>query len=176
MRISLLSRKFHRWGAVLTALPLCLILATGILLQFKKEAHWIQPSTRKGSGTRPELSFDRILDIVRATPEAGLRDWADIDRLDVRPGKGMVKVRGMNQWEVQIDTRTGSVLQVAYRRSDLIESLHDGTFFHRSVKLWVFFPVALVLAGLWITGVYLWLLPHLNRKRKRGIREQRDSP
>jgi len=169
MRASLLNRKLHRWGAVLTALPLCLILATGILLQFKKEVSWIQPSTWKGTGTLPALSFQRILDIVRTTPEAGLREWADIDRLDVRPGKGLLKVRGKNRWEVQIDARNGSVLQVAYRRSDLIESLHDGTFFHSGVKLWVFFPVALVLAGLWITGLILWILPHLHRQRKRGL-------
>ena len=40
----------------------------------------------------------------------------DIDRLDVRPGKGMLKVRCKNSWEVQIDANSGKVLQVAYRR------------------------------------------------------------
>jgi hypothetical protein len=38
-----------------------------------------------------------------AVPGAGIREWQDIDRLDVRPGKGVVKVRTENHWELQID-------------------------------------------------------------------------
>ena len=93
--------------------------------------------------------------------------WDDIDRLDVRPGKGMLKVRCNSGIEVQIDTETGDVLQVARRRSDLIESIHDGSWFHDAAKLWLFLPAAAVLFALWISGVYLWLLPHLVRRRKR---------
>jgi uncharacterized iron-regulated membrane protein len=59
------------------------------------------------------------------------------------------------------------VLQTMVRRSDLIESLHDGSWFHDRAKLWIFFPVALALLGLWATGVYLWLLPALTRRRRR---------
>ncbi len=59
------------------------------------------------------------------------------------------------------------MLQVAYRRSDLIESIHDGSFFHDRAKLWVFLPAGLILIGLWVTGVYLWLLPHLVKRRRK---------
>ena len=60
------------------------------------------------------------------------------------------------------------MLQASYRRSDLIESIHDGSFFADAAKLWVFLPAALILLGLWISGVYLWLLPHLVRRRRRA--------
>jgi hypothetical protein len=113
------------------------------------------------------LEFDQILTIARTVSEAGISSWDDVDRLDVRPGKGMLKLRAENSWEIQIDANSGAILQVAYRRSDLIESIHDGSFFGDHVKLWVFLPSALVLIGLWITGLVLFLHPRLVRKRKR---------
>jgi hypothetical protein len=108
--------------------------------------------------------------VAQSVPEANVRGWNSIDLLDVRPGKGIVKVRCKNRWEIQIDSDAGTVLQVAYRRSDLIESIHDGSFFHGSFKLWVFLPSAILLAVLSGTGLYLFLLPYLAKlKRKRQV-------
>lgn len=168
MKASVLNRKLHRWGSALIAVPLLIIILTGILLQLKKQVTWVQPATMRGSGSVPEISFDRVLEVARGVEEAGITSWDDVDRLDVRPAKGMLKVRSKNRYEIQIDTSTGDVLQVAYRRSDLIESIHDGSFFHDLAKLWIFLPTAVILLGLWGTGVYLFLLPHLARRRKRS--------
>jgi hypothetical protein len=100
--------------------------------------------------------------------EAKIQSWNDVDRLDVRVEKGVVKVRGKNRWEVQVDTHTGEVLHVAYRRSDLIESIHDGSWFHEKVKLWIFLPSGIILLTLWITGLYMVILPYTVKwKRKR---------
>lgn len=170
MKASLLNRKLHRWGAILTALPLLVVIGSGIFLQLKKESSWVQPPTARSGAPALTLSFDEILAAVRDDPKAReteITSWADVDRLDVRIDRGVVKVRGKNRWEVQVDTGSGAVLQVAYRRSDLIESIHDGSWFHDSVKLWIFLPTAVILLGLWVTGIYLWLLPHL-AKRKRA--------
>jgi uncharacterized iron-regulated membrane protein len=172
MKAIVLNRKLHRWAAIITALPVLIVLLSGIILQMKKELDWVQPPMRKGVGNEPILSFDRILDIARKVPETGIEEWKDIDRLDVRPNKGMVKVRAKNRWEIQIDTSTGEVLQVAVRRSDLIESIHDGSFFQESFKIWVFLPSAIILAGIWGTGIYLFIYPFLvkrNRKRKDSL-------
>ncbi len=144
-----------------------IVIGSGLFLLLKKDVDWIQPSTLQGSGDAPSLPFERILNAARGEPQAGIQTWEDIDRLDIRPGKGVIKVRGKNRWEVQLDAQTGAVLNVAFRRSDLIESIHDGTFFHDRVKLWVFLPAALILLGLWGTGLYLWLLPYLVRARRR---------
>ena len=133
----------------------------------KKDIDWIQPSTQRGSTKELKLDFDQILEIAKTVPEAKIEGWADVDRLDVRPSKGMVKLRAENRWEVQIDTVSGDILQVAYRRSDLIESLHDGSFFSDKVKLWIFLPSAVILLLLWLTGIYLFVLPHLNRRRRK---------
>jgi hypothetical protein len=77
---------------------------------------------------------------------------------------------------VQVDLQTGEVLQVAYRRSDLIESLHDGSWFHDRAKLWVFLPVAVVVLGLWGTGIYLFFLPYAVRRSRRATHNRADPP
>ncbi|UCD34717.1 MAG: hypothetical protein JSU90_10560, partial [Nitrospiraceae bacterium] len=149
------------------------VLVTGVLLLLKKEFDWIQPPTVKGEQKGIGIGFDQILAVARSVPKAEIETWSDVDRLDVRPGKGMLKVRSENSWEIQIDTNTGAVLQVAYRRSDLIESIHDGSFFADIVKLGVFLPSALVLIGLWITGMVLFFQPSLSRAKKRQARAMR---
>lgn len=161
------TRRLHRIGAIVSLLPAFVIIASGIVLQLKKEVAWIQPPTERGSTQELQISFDRVLEVARGVPEAEIESWADVDRLDVRPGKGMLKVRAKNHWEVQVDATTGDVLQVAYRRSDLIESIHDGSFFHGAAKLWVWLPTGILLFVLWLSGLYLWLLPHRVRRRRK---------
>lgn len=160
-------RKLHRWGAILVAVPFLVVLLTGILLQVKKDFTWVQPLTQKRPGKEPKVPFDDILKAVQGVPEAEVKSWSDIDRLDVRPKDGVVKVTCKNRYEVQIDFTTGDVVQVEYRRSDLIESIHDGSFFSDAAKLYVFLPVAVVVLGLWFTGMYLWVLPHWVRFRRK---------
>lgn len=164
------TRKLHRWGALLTAIPLLLVIGSGLLLQVKKQVAWVQPPTIKGARQNelPEQSWDDILNAAAAVPEAEVSDWGDIDRLDVRPGKGIVKVQCVNRWELQIDLQTGEVLSSVYRRSDLIESLHDGSFFSDGAKLWVFLPNGLVLLGLWLTGAWLWYIPFRSRRKRKS--------
>ena len=162
------SRKAHRWCAVIFALPMLCVILSGLLLQVKKQSDWIQPPTKKGvSGNEtPTRSWDALLQTVRHVPEAEVNDWSDIDRMDVRPSRGIVKVRCANRWEVQIDLRTGEILSSTLRRSDLIESLHDGSFFSHAAQQWIFLPNGIVLLVLWLTGLWLWYLPLSSRSRR----------
>jgi uncharacterized iron-regulated membrane protein len=162
-----LNRKIHYWGAIICALPILIVLISGILLLLKKDFEWIQPSTVATESRESNLNFNDILAIAQTVEKVGITSWHDIDRLDVRQRKGVIKVRTKNQWEIQLDYATGDVLKVANRRSDFIESLHDGTFFHDTAKLGIFLPAALVLLVLWITGIYLFLLPYLAKKKVR---------
>jgi len=154
--------------------PLALVIGTGVLLMLKKDIGWIQPPTAKGVVTEdvPSQSFSDLFAAAQAVPQLELETWDDLDRVDVKPGKGTVKFIAANRWEAQIDTETGEVLQVAYRRSDLIESLHDGSFFSPAVKRYVFLPSGIVLAVLWGTGIYLFALPHWKNWQKRRRRKQ----
>lgn len=173
MKLAKFNRIFHRWASVFIALPLLLVIGTGLVLMFKKDVAWIQPPTKRGTTQELGITFDQVLASVKEVPEAEVEGWEDIDRLDVRPTKGMLKVRAVNRWEIQLDGATGEVLQVAYRRSDLIESLHDGSFFHDKVKLFIFLPSGVILFLLWITGIYLFAQPYLvRRKRGKGAKKQ----
>ena len=159
------SRKLHRWGAVGFAVPLILVIITGLMLQVKKQWTWVQPPTQKGKFDS-EVSLEQILEVARQDPQAGIETWDDIDRLDVRPSKGIVKVQSETSFELQIDLKSKKILQSQYRRSDWIESLHDGSFFGDWAKLTVFLINGVVLLALWITGAYLWYLPFLAKSRK----------
>ena len=163
-----LNRKIHYWAAIVCALPVLLVILTGILLLLKKESRWIQPPTAKGQSGVPSVEFAQILAAATAVGQAEIKTWDDISRVDVRPDKGLVKVHAINHWEIQLDHRSGEILQVAYRRSDIIESLHDGSFFHERVKLWIFLPSALVLLVLWLTGIYLFVKPFLIRRQRKN--------
>lgn len=167
MKLQVLSRRVHYWLAIAVALPALVIFGTGVLLQVKKQVAWVQPPERRGTGSVPAVSFDRILEACRGVPEAGIRTWDDVDRVDVRPGKGMLKVTSRTRWEVQVDTGTGRVLQTAYRRSDLIESIHDGSFFAPWTKLGVFLPAGVVLFLMLVSGIYLFWLPIWVKARRR---------
>jgi len=160
------TRKLHRWGALLIFIPTFVVVVSGLLLQVKKQVPWVQPPTQKGLPGDPAINFEKILSAAMAIADSGVSGWSDIERLDVQPGKGIVKVQCKNRWELQLDLQTGNVLSSTFRRSDLIESLHDGTFFSDPVKLLVFLPNGLVLLGLWATGIWLWWLPIRSRLRK----------
>jgi len=165
------TRKVHYWGAFVVFLPVFIIISTGILLQLKKDIDWIQPPTANGEFENdPTISFDDILATAIKVKEPNIQSWDDVDRLDVRLGKGIVKVRSKNRWELQIDSHSGELLQVAYRRSDLIEQLHDGSWFHDKIKLWIFLPTGIILFILWCTGLYMVILPYIIKwKREKKL-------
>jgi uncharacterized iron-regulated membrane protein len=161
------NRKVHYWASIAVAVPILIIILSGLLLQTKKQITWVQPPELRGTGKIPAISLEQLLDICRTVPQAEIESWDDINRLDVRPSRGMLKVWAKNNWEIQIDTGTGAILQTAYRRSDLIESIHDGSFFHDNVKMWIFLPSGVVLLLLWLTGIYLFVIPYLGRRRQK---------
>jgi uncharacterized iron-regulated membrane protein len=168
MKAQKLFRRVHYWGAAIAALPVVVILATGILLQLKKNLTWVQPPEMRGGEGPPQVSFDQLLAAAQSVPQAQVRSWDDLPRVEMRPRKGLVKLVSTNNIEIQVDLTTGAVLAAAPRRSDLIESLHDGSWFHDLAKLWVFLPAAIILLALWLTGMYLVALPFLAKRRQRA--------
>jgi uncharacterized iron-regulated membrane protein len=166
MKLHVMNRKVHYWLTLVVAIPFLLIVITGMMLQWKKQVPWIQPPDQRAAKGAPTLALPAILEICAAVPEAAIKSWDDVDRVDFRPRKNLLKVTARNHWEVQIDAGSGAVLQTAYRRSDWIEQLHDGSFFHDHVKLWVFFPASLAMLILWLTGIWMFVRPFLRLRSK----------
>jgi hypothetical protein len=168
MRLNQLNRKIHYWATAFVAVPILVVIGSGLLLQMKKYAQWIQPAERRGTGTVPAIDLRDLIASVRAVPGVHVNGWDDVNRIDVRPSRGIAKVWLRNGWEVQVDLGTGHVLQTAYRRSDLIESIHDGSFFAGEwSKLGIFFPSAVALLVMWITGVWLFITPFVAKRKRR---------
>jgi hypothetical protein len=169
------NRKVHYWASFAAALPLLVIIASGLMLQMKKQWSFVQPAEQRGTGTVPEITFERLMLSLQSVPAVGVTGWHDVDRLDVRPDRGVAKVTLKSRWEVQVDLGTGRVLQTAYRRSDLIESIHDGSFFGGDwTKLGLFLPAGITLLLLWLSGVWMvWV--QLSGKRRRKVMVKRKA-
>lgn len=167
------SRKAHLWLALAILLPSLIVFGSGILLQIKKQSDWIQPPSRSGEARVPSIAFAQVVDIARSIPQLEVANWKHIKRLDVRPKKGIIKIVASNHWEAQIDASTGEILQVAYRRSDTIEAIHDGSWFADFAKLWVFLPAAIILFLMWCSGCVLLYTTLKSKYRKQSMRMQR---
>ena len=68
MKFSKFNRLIHRWGAIVTLLPVGVIVVTGVVLQLKKDVAWIQPPTRRGVSEELTIGFDRVLEVTRRSP------------------------------------------------------------------------------------------------------------
>jgi hypothetical protein len=165
MRFNVANRRVHYWLAVGLLLPGLLVVGTGLMLQVKKQWTLVQPPEQRGSTGVPTIALEAMLRAAATVPQAGVSSWDDVQRIDVRPSRGIAKVWTATGYEVQVDLRSGTVLQSAYRRSDVIESLHDGSFFGDATKLWLFLPAGLVLLTLYLTGSWMLLQPWIARRR-----------
>lgn len=173
MAFNVVNRRIHYWAAFAAAAPLLVIVVSGLLLQTKKHWSWVQPAEKRGTEGSPRVSLDDLLRAAMSRPELGVRGWDDVSRIDVRPDRGLAKLTLRGSMEVQIDLVTGAVLQTAVRRSDLIESIHDGSFFAGDwTKLGVFLPAGVVLFGLWLTGLWMWWVPFVKKRRLRARRRR----
>jgi hypothetical protein len=153
------------------------MIASGLLLQVKKQWTWVQPEERRGTGSVPQVSLQAILESVAAAPEVSVISWQDVKRVDIRPSRGLAKVSLADGLEIQVDLGTGRVLHTAHRRSDVIEALHDGSFFAGDwTKLGVFLPTGMVLLFLWGSGLWLFVLPRIVRRRQAVARLDQALP
>ena len=159
MKPSLLNRKVHYWISGFIALPLLVIAVTGVILQCKEGVAWVEPFEQEGGAKEPAVPFERVLDICKSVPKAGIASWADVNRYELRPNIGLIKVISNTDWEIQLDAKTGDVLQVAYRRSDWIRQIHEGEYFYDGIKFGVFLPAGIGLILLTLTGLYLFWQP-----------------
>ena len=164
-------RTTHKWFGVTFAAAFLSIAVTGLLLLEKKNFFWIQPETKQGvQGVADDfITNQKLFEMVFSQDHEDFQTLNDIDRVDFRPGKRILKVRSKkNNAEMQVDATTGNILSIAKRRSDLIEALHDGSFFGDFVHTFMMPMMAAVTVYLTLTGLYMWLAPIIKRRTKRA--------
>jgi len=176
MTANKLFRDIHHWGSLALMVPLGIMIVAGLFLMLKKDIGWIQPPTQRSAieiAGPPDTTLFQLYEAAAAIPELEITAWEQFDRIDIRSDRGIAKFIAPNRWEAQIDLVTLEVLSLEYRRSDLFEQIHDGSFFADWVKLYVFLPTGLLLLVLWLTGIWLFFLPHVKRWQRRKKRAQK---
>ncbi len=168
-------RKLHKWIAVPLLCFFLLMGITGLLLGWKKSAGLLPP-TKTGSSLASEewLSIAHIEQIAQNYAQQTLKQSATIDRIDIRPGKAMAKIVFADHFtELQIDCKTGQVVAVSTRYSDIIEKIHDGSIVdvlastaNEQIKITYTSIMAIGLILLCISGFWLWYNPKRIKKRK----------
>ena len=167
--ISRFSFHAHLWLGVISTIALLVIAITGILLNHKRPLG-LMPDV-PNEPTVPfisSLSLAQLADIALAEVAGAGNEPANpviaIDRMDVRPRDGFVKVRmrDASSTEVTVDIGTGKVLHVGPRGDAFLEKLHSGEIFGGPYVLLSDFA-AVALAVTLISGYWLWLAPKLRR-------------
>lgn len=164
------ARKLHYWIAIISAVPMIIIGVTGILLMLKKDVAWVQPPTQKAAIPTDYRAWQPILDATAEAVATPNLTWKDVDRIDFRPQKGLYKVQLESNWEVQIAAENYQIMSVEFRRSGIIEAIHDGSFFTDLIKYGVFLPTSVLVVALWITGSIMFTLMERAKARSRSRR------
>lgn len=163
-------RKWHRYiGVGLSALVL-VSAVTGLLLGWKKDASWLQPPTQRGAAESLAdwLPLHDIAQYATQALQDSIHVDIDIDRMDARPSKGIVKVLFTSgNWEVQVDAATGQALSIQKRHADWIEQLHDGSIVSSRFKLITMNVLGIGLVILALSGLWLWYGPQRLKQLKR---------
>jgi hypothetical protein len=115
--------------------------------------------------------------IAQSYSKNTLKKEDEIDRIDIRPQKGIAKIVFAQHFtELQLDCKTGEILSVSTRKSDFIEKIHDGSIVDYFVKtssdqfkLFYTTAASLSLILLSFSGFWLWYNPIRIKKRKKKL-------
>lgn len=166
-----LLRTLHRWAGLIGSLFLVIISGTGFLLATKDTLGWVKPKTHAGAHFEHHSEIVPVSVAVESAIALGIEEIRaihDIERVDYRPDKNVFKIvshRGYH--EVQVDGKTGEVLNVAKRWDQLTEDIHDLRFFSLALRDWWLPVVAILLFTLGTTGVVIFFVPIVRRARYR---------
>lgn len=154
-----------------------LVAITGLVLGWKKNSGGLilaKSYAGKSTDTRDWLPMNVLQEKAvgfakqHMSPDHSFK----IDRIDVRPDKGMVKFIFVEKYlGIQVDCTTGELLHVETRISDLTENIHDGSAVDILLgtdgyfKLFYTTVMGLALFTFTVTGFWLWYGPKQFTKR-----------
>jgi uncharacterized iron-regulated membrane protein len=150
----------HLWTGIAATGILLLVSVTGILLNHKAALGFMPDVSHEASGEfTTALSIAQLAAAAKQAVDPEVAS-SGIDRMDVRPSKGLIKVRFDDRrvMEVTLDIHSGEVLQVGERNDVFLEKLHSGEIFG---GFWTLLSDAAAVLVLFLlgTGYWLWLYP-----------------
>lgn len=174
-RFSRIAFFVHLWLGVISTIALIAISVTGILLNHKRGLGLMPDVPHEPTGEFVNaISVERwAAAALAAAPTESRPGWSPgdpvnvalIDRMDVRPRNGYVKVRLRDKasMEMTVDINSGQVVHVGRRGDVFLEKLHTGEIFGGQPFVILSDIAAIALVLTLITGYWLWLVPKLHR-------------
>ena len=86
MHFNVLNRKVHFWASFIAAVPVLVIVASGILLQMKKQLDWVQPPEQRGTSTVPVIARNEEESIIAPASATGRLHDPGPDEVNVTTG------------------------------------------------------------------------------------------
>ncbi|HKK22672.1 MAG TPA: PepSY-associated TM helix domain-containing protein [Pseudohaliea sp.] len=178
VRLARQARRWHKWTGTLLSLVMVVLAVSGTLIAFKKEWDYLQPAARQGepvpiTAVIPPAQVAKIV-LALDLPEA--QQLEAINRIELRPGKQLYKVRLESSGtfssprEIQVDAGTGAVLNTGLRGDQLWMDIHSFAVFGQGTKLVLMTLAGISLLWLSLSGLYLFGFPPWHRARKRRRR------
>ncbi len=179
-----IARKVHRTVGAMLFIFFFFVACTGLLLGWKKHSGGlILPKSYEGKSTNKQdwlpvhELHERAIQVMRE--KTSVQGSLELDRIDIRPDKGMVKFVFLEgYWGVQLDCTTGELLHLERRRSDFIENLHDGSYFdyllgtnYGQIKLVYTSIMGTALLIFTVSGFWLWYGPKRFRAHSKYHRQ-----
>ncbi len=160
-------RNLHKLIGLFACLFLCALSLTGFFLAMKSRFGWIRPEAQSGTEYASTAELAPIHVVLDAAFSAGFEEVKtveDIDRLELHAEDRIWKVLSKENYrEIQIDGVTGEILSRGQRNDQLLEQLHDFSFFSDTLHDWVLPLIAFALFILSLSGVIMYLVPVFRR-------------
>jgi len=176
-KIVLYARKFrvyHRRIGYLFLIFFLIISVSGFLLALKDVLH-LKPEIVNINSPKDSnwISLKEIDSISKDYIYNKFELDTVIDRIDVRPTKGVAKVLFSNHFtELQIDVSSGKILSVSSRVDTIIEKIHDGSIIdyfitHSNISKIIYSSlISIGLIFMSISDFFLWYFPKRLKSRK----------
>jgi hypothetical protein len=176
-------RDWHGWLGILIAALFLVIGTTGIFLNHKN----LWPgnpnlNAKPGASNTHALTTATALSAIPVSFEQALarcrQTWGDVplDNLHLKNENGALvyKFKAPYGRELLVDAMTGEAMEKPRNWAGLMADLHTGKILGENGRLLADLA-ALALLALTVTGVYLWLMPALRRRKARHANAARQA-
>ena len=143
--------KIHVILGVICSLPIVLTIITGIFLILRSYLPFMQPATINES----PVNHSRLVspgEILNKNDIVG-----EISSIIYKPKNGIVQIRTNDHYEYLISARTHKIIGHGPKRTSLFIQLHEGSFFGKNVRDYLFLPSSVFLLITILTGLFLSL-------------------
>lgn len=157
----------HRWIAILITIPLLITTITGVLLLLRQQLDWVQPSSLKQAHVVQWATMDSVLDSITHNKHTKIKSWKDISSVIYKPSKGTIQIRTKKKILIQLNGASAQVLSVKPRRTGWLIQLHEGSYWGKDIRRYIFLPAAIGLLFLLISGGILTFKYYKRKWKKR---------